>query len=157
MKNKQIAKINQEDIAHNLNVAARGETIKINNIDFNVDLIKPAAHSAIIIDLYNQIKIKAYALYNDISPQITLEHQINIFTSLVSENESFKNKMLLILLDLTKNQEVYNLKLQDLVGLAIHAIFINKEEIGKKQVAVETANLAAMNIILQRMQKKVPK
>jgi hypothetical protein len=118
---------------HKLKVADRGNVVTIANIDFHIDKIK-VSHSSVINKILTQIKIKVTDLSAGIcSPEnVGVDTQVEAFVMLITENMQFKQSVLALLADLTQNEAVATLSLQDLLILINEVIKVNKEELTKK-------------------------
>jgi hypothetical protein len=118
---------------HKLKVAERGNVVTIATIDFHIDKIK-VSHSSIINKILTQIKLKVADLSAGIcsAENIDFVTQVDAFVMLITDNMQFKQSVLALLADLTQNEAVVGLNVEDLLMLINAAINVNKEELTKK-------------------------
>jgi hypothetical protein len=118
---------------HKLKVAERGNVVTIANIDFHIDKIK-VSHSSVINKILAQIKLKVNDLSAGIcSPEnIGIDTQVDAFVMLITDNMQFKQSVLALLADLTQNEGLAELSMQDLLILINEVLKVNKEELTKK-------------------------
>jgi hypothetical protein len=142
---------NEIAIEHQLNASERGSSVEIGGHTFNIDLIKPVAHAQIISDLLTKFRLHLSAICSGITTADKIEFDIQVteFANLACENKEFRNKILNILYDLTKNHAVFSLNDEDFLALLHEAISLNKDFLTKKIAQLQNQTLER----LQRLMK----
>ncbi len=125
------------NIEHTLKVAERGEFIQIENMKFAIDKILPVKHGKLLDKILRQIRNN-----NDLSMFLnpnSLVFLIDDFFSLINNDESFKQILLVFLESITNSKEVNNLSLENIVKLSIKVVKINQDYFLGKITQLATA------------------